>query len=349
MSTNLHSTYEWHDLFDKSFGVTASDCSEYLDWPGKTLGAAQAAVASVTGRNVEDTDWDKLNRFRGQVKFDTYKAELLQANPDAAALEDAKIVFLMRSIGEARAMPELPGGVIRVDALWLSFASFAAQSLFVLYPTPGQEGADDMRLGIALHFATRLLLYEEILRGVPLEKERYQLIWDTWPLRWEDNGDAMIFTWTALGRFLVAHEMAHLLRHHPGSCTEDAAIRRGIVSQNWIDALRSAQPDIGVDDYLYEVEADLEGIRLCLNMLNSVGASGLLLSTFLAALYYMFLCLEELARRVGTVTAYPQRRYCIGRYLGVLTGSDDLSRHSEEQFHHRARLYFDIAEELRGP
>ena len=345
MPDNLEETLLWHDRFDRAFGVTASDCSEYLDWPGKTLPSAQAHIASLTGRDREETDWNMLNRVRGQVKFDVYKSELIQANPDAAVLQEAKVVFLMRSIGDARAMTEMPGGVVRVDALWLSFASFAAQSLFAAYPPASDPNFDDIRLGIAMHFATRALLYEEILLHIPLEKDKYEFIWETWPVRFDD-GDAMIFTWTALGRFLVAHEMAHLLYHEPVSCNEDAAMRRGIVRQGWIDALRATDDVVAVDEYLYEIEADIEAIRMCLNFL---GNNSLLQSTFLASLYYMFLCLEELSLRVGTATVFPQRRFCIGQYIGLVTGSDDLVGHSEEQFKFRGKVYFDVAQELRQP
>src|SRR5881296_3813336 len=118
MADLVAATLQWHDRFDQSFGVTAADCSELLDWPGKTAPFSEKPIEKYIARmrrgRRPTIDWDQMNRFRGQVKFETYKGELIRSNPELAEFEQTKIVFLMRSAGEARAMRELDGGVIVV-------------------------------------------------------------------------------------------------------------------------------------------------------------------------------------------------------------------------------------------
>lgn len=341
MADAFTATMQWHDRFDQAFGVTASDCCDLLDWPGKTTPDGAAAISAMTGHS--DTDWEFSNRFRGQIKVDIYKKELIEANPRLAALAEAKVIFLMRSIGDTRIMPDVSeGGVVVADALWLSFASFCSETLFATFPQPGEENADDKRMRLVLHFALRSLLYRHILLGQPVDRARYSLIWDTWPERW-DNFDGAVFLWTGLGRFVIAHELAHLLHHAPANCTVEAAIERGIVPAHWIETWLSEAPRAELETYLYEVEADFDALVMCENMLAEYPDLAFILR---AGLYYMFLCLEELSRRIGAESVFPQRRACIGAFLATLEGGPTIRDHVEDQFRQRAKFYFDISDEF---
>jgi hypothetical protein len=338
-------TLQWHDRFDQSFGVTASDCAEFLDWPGKTVPFAEKLIAGMGGGRADRTiEWDRLNRIRGQAKFNTYKTELINANPDLSALEEAKVVFLMRSAGETRVIPELDGGVIVADALWLSFANFCAQSLFASFPQLDEQNGANRRLMVALHFAARALLYQEILRNSLLQKDKYKTIWETWPSDW-DGSQTAIFVWTGLGRFIVAHELAHLVHHAPGNCSLEKAMQRGIVPEPWIRALQAEDGRAQLDDFLYEVEADLSALTMCENHLLDTEPQ--LRTLLLCGIYYMFMCLQELAWKVGAETVYPQRTRCICAYLRQhpLVGND-IAAGTEQQFIGRAKFYFDISEKL---
>src|SRR5262252_9164917 len=52
--TALTATLQWHDRFDQSFGATATDCSEFLDWPGKTPPFAEKWIEEIAEKCVEE-------------------------------------------------------------------------------------------------------------------------------------------------------------------------------------------------------------------------------------------------------------------------------------------------------
>jgi hypothetical protein len=339
-------TIQLHDQFDRAFGVKVSDCCDYLDWPGKTAPFSQAYIESQRSDPTRPpADWEFMNRFRGQVKFGLFKKELISANPELERLTDTKVIFLMRSAGDARLLRELEGGVIVADALWLSYSSFCAHSLLATFPQPSEANAEQERLSVAIHFAYRAQLYQDILRNEVVDREKYQVIWDTWPTRNDGEPGALIFLWTALGRFIIAHELAHMLHHAPIDCSVDRARQRKIVPETWLEPLDDSYAKI--DDYLYEVEADMEAVRICTKFfLDNLGVLWL----FFAGLYYMFLCLEELSSRVGKNAVFRERRQYMRKYMELQplmgpTAADEV----EQQFRYRAKFYFDLAEEIHRP
>jgi hypothetical protein len=70
-------------------------------------------------------------------------------------------------------------------------------------------------------------------------------------------------------------------------------------------------------------------------------------TTLLCGVYYMFMCLEDLARRVGGDTVYPQRTRCIAAYLeGHPFVGREMAAHTEQQFAGRAKFYFDMSDKF---
>ncbi len=341
-----------HDLFDRSFGRdAASEYADLLDWPGKTTPVSApgiAALAAKYGAEFDpEGDHDLTNRVCGQGKLMTYKEELFAANPILGGLGEVEPVFLMRSAEATRALPggEGEAGVVVVDALWFSFASFAVQSLLVRWPDLSERGAEEKRLSIILHFAARARLYRDILTGDVKPKSAYQAIWECWPTEWDADFQLAIYLWTGLGRFVVAHELSHLLLHGPEGATVEAAIGRGLTPPGWdIGRVVRTEGRERVESWLYEVEADRAALALCESF---AGHAPQLAGPLLYATLYLFLCLDALDRRAGRGGRFARRAAAIRAAVAAhpLVGRDG-AREAEAQFAARAGFFFDMAERL---
>jgi hypothetical protein len=233
----LHSELQYNDLFDKVYGKEASNCQEFLDWPGRTAPFSYEFFNSLRTspvQQVDPTEYDWLNNLRGQVKITLFRDELVHANEAIQHLADTTMVFVMTSKELTKASTGDNGSKVIVDALWLSFTSFCAQSLFATFPSERSPENDNTRINVAMHFGLRALLFQEILGGKEIDKDKYASIWQTWPTGFDVDSAQMIFLWTALGRFIVAHEMSHLLLHAPGQCELTKAMERGVIPASWI-------------------------------------------------------------------------------------------------------------------
>lgn len=341
-----------HDCFDRAFGrVAGADCADLLDWPGKTTPISAPGLAAIGARHGigfdASGDHDRVNRVCGQAKLMAYKEELLGANPVLAPLAEVEPVFLMRSAEATRALPGEAGapGAVVVDALWFSFASFAVQSLLARWPDAAEPGGMDRRLTLTLHFAARAGLYRDILTGRVREKDAYRVIWETWPTEWEGDFQLAIHLWTALGRFVVAHELSHLLLHEAGGASPEAAAARGLLPAGWdVGAAIRAEGRASVEGWLYEVEADRAALALCESY---AGHAPQLAGPVLYAVLYLFLCLDALDRMAGGSGRFARRAAAVRAAVAAhpLVGETGAAE-AEAQFRQRAGFWFDMAGRL---
>jgi hypothetical protein len=332
-----------HDLFDRSYGRSVDNCAELLDWPGKTTPFTGRFLDEELGRT---SDWQQASRIATQVKLGVYVDELVKANPKVSHLKDAGVVFVMASKELTKALHTGPTGVVLVDALWLSFANFAIQSLFATFPHGETEEILKSKQHVSIHFAFRALLYLEILRGKKVDRPRFQMIWETWPNTWDIDQARLIFIWTAIGRFLVAHELAHLALHGEGKCNFENVASRELIPRSWklSDLIEALGPET-VSRYIFEVEADMMALELCDGHASAVSEEARRL--VMGSVYYLFLCLCELERRVGDRRFFEPRMYGIRAWIRHHPlGSDSLLANVDEQFAGRAKFYFELASML---